>query len=373
MKTGHAILFLSLCLTFGCRPTPSTVRVSAEGDSVRYASGFSVEVYTDYTAVEVLDPWNNTRILQRYLLVGRDAPLPSGLPKGTVVRVPLERVVVYTAVHAAIIDELGETDKIIGVCEPQFIDIPAVHDGLRNERIADLGLATAPNVERIIDLDAEVIIASPFQNSGYGAAGKIGIPIIEGADYMELTPLGRAEWGYFFGLLFDREERADSIFRQTEARYMALKELAASADTRPTVLADKRYGATWFVSPGESYMAQFFKDAGADYIFSDLPGVTSVPMAFEAVYDAAIHADFWLIKYNAASKITYSDLRSEYQPYENFDAFQRQQVYACNTSLAGYYEETPMHPDKLLKDLIKVFHPSLLPDYHSRYFLRIEK
>ena len=134
-------------------------------DTIRYAQGFIVHHFDGYTAVEVRDPWDSTRLLQRYLLVDRDRPVPENLPKGTVVQVPAQNVVVYTSVHAAIIDQLGETGRIIGVCEPRYMDTPAIREGLKAGRIVDMGEATAPNVEMMIDKGAELVIVSPFHNS----------------------------------------------------------------------------------------------------------------------------------------------------------------------------------------------------------------
>ena len=207
--------FFLLCFTLSCSvKQSSTEDQSFSSDTIRYARGFAIQHFTDYTSVEVRDPWDSTRILQRYLLVDRGASMPGDLPKGTVVRTPVKNIVVYTSVHAAIIDQLDEVDKIIGVCEPRYMDTPAIQDGLRAGKIADLGEATAPNIEKIIDIGAEIIIASPFQNAGYGPAEKLGIPIIEAADYMESLPLGRTEWIRFYGLLFGKEAMADSIFRE---------------------------------------------------------------------------------------------------------------------------------------------------------------
>ena len=309
------------------------------------------------------DPWDSTRLLQRYLLVDRSRPLPTELPQGTVVRVPAQHVVVYTSVHAAILEQLGETGRIVGVCEPRYMDLPSIQAGLKSGQIADMGEATAPNVEKMIERKAELVIVSPFQNSGYGPVEKLGIPIVEGADYMESLPLGRTEWIRFYGLLFGKEAVADSIFRATEQRYLALKARITDEMPRPTVLAEKRFGSSWFVPAGDSYMAHLFQDAGADYIFRELPGSGSVPLTFETVLDRAIHADLWLLKYNQSYEMTYGDLRAEYTPYENFDAFKNRHIYTCNTGIVPYYEEFPLHPDYLLKDLISVFHPELLPDY----------
>ena len=354
--------------------TPSGKQTSSKeafsSDSIQYAQGFTVQRFDTYTMVEVRDPWDSTRLLQRYLLVDRTKSVPGGLPKGTIVKVPVKDIVIYTSVHAAIIDQLHETDKVIGVCEPRYMDTPAIQEGIQAGRIADLGEATSPNIEKMIEIGAELVIASPFQNSSYGPVEKIGIPIIEGADYMEAFPLGRTEWIRFYGLLFGKEEMADSIFKETEQAYLSLKDLTANIDNRPTVLSEKKFGSSWYVPSGDSYMAHLIEDAGADYMFKDLPGAGSTPLAFETVFDKAIHADIWLVKYNQSSEMTYNDLRSEYTPYENFDAFKKKRIYTCNTGAVPYYEEFPIHPEYLLKDLIWIFHPELVFGYSPRYFRR---
>ena len=352
--------------------TPSGKQTSSKealsSDSIQYAQGFTVQRFDTYIMVEVRDPWDSTRLLQRYLLVDRTKSVPGGLPKGTIVKVPVKDIVIYTSVHAAIIDQLHETDKVIGVCEPRYMDTPAIQEGIQAGRIADLGEATSPNIEKMIEIGAELVIASPFQNSSYGPVEKIGIPIIEGADYMEAFPLGRTEWIRFYGLLFGKEEMADSIFKETEQAYLSLKDLTANIDNRPTVLSEKKFGSSWYVPSGDSYMAHLIEDAGADYMFKDLPGAGSTPLAFETVFDKAIHADIWLVKYNQSSEMTYKDLRSEYTPYENFDAFKKKRIYTCNTGAVPYYEEFPIHPEYLLKDLIWIFHPELVFGYSPRYF-----
>ena len=352
--------------------TPSGKQTSSKealsSDSIQYAQGFTVQRFDTYIMVEVRDPWDSTRLLQRYLLVDRTKSVPGGLPKGTIVKVPVKDIVIYTSVHAAIIDQLHETDKVIGVCEPRYMDTPAIQEGIQAGRIADLGEATSPNIEKMIEIGAELVIASPFQNSSYGPVEKIGIPIIEGADYMEAFPLGRTEWIRFYGLLFGKEEMADSIFKETEQAYLSLKDLTANIDNRPTVLSEKKFGSSWYVPSGDSYMAHLIEDAGADYMFKDLPGAGSTPLAFETVFDTALPADIWLVKYNPSSEMTYNDLRSEYTPYENFDAFKKKRIYTCNTGAVPYYEEFPIHPEYLLKDLIWIFHPELVFGYSPRYF-----
>ena len=354
-----------------CSPSGKSFSSDSEAlteERIAYAQGFSVTHFANYTQVEVRDPWDTTRLLQRYLLIDRSQTKPEGLPKGTVVRVPIKNVVVYTSVHASIIDQLGETDKIVGVCEPRYMDTPSIQEGIAKGPIADLGEATSPNVEKMIEIGAELVIASPFQNGSYGPVEKIGIPIIEGADYMESLPLGRTEWIKFYGRLCGQTQRADSLFAATEQSYLGLCDLAKQTTERPVVFPDKRYGSSWYMPAGDSYMAHLFADAGADYVFRNLPGTGSTPLAYERVFDEAIHADIWLIKYNQPTDLTYAELKAEYAPYANFDAFKQRHIYGCNTGRVPYYEEFPLHPDYLLKEFIALFHPSLLPGYTFRYY-----
>ena len=179
-------------------------------DTIRYARNLHIEYFDDYVSVKIRDPWDTLRQRQHYVLVDRDKPLPARLPEnGTVIRIPAEKVVIYTSVHTAIAEELGALDRVCGVCEPQYITSQAVLQRIGEGRIADLGVSTSPNVEKIIDIGTDLIIASPFENSGYGAAEKLGIPIVEAADYMENHPLGRTEWVLFYGLLLGCREAAE--------------------------------------------------------------------------------------------------------------------------------------------------------------------
>ncbi|MDR0835500.1 MAG: ABC transporter substrate-binding protein, partial [Tannerella sp.] len=209
---------------------------------------------------------------------------------------------------------------------------------------------------------------SPFENGGYGAVEKTGIPVIECADYMETSPLGRAEWIKFIGLLTGKKSEADSLFRTTESNYLEYKSMAENVKKRPTVLVGMKYGAPWYVPSGESYMAEIFRDAGADYIFKDLPGTGGTPLSFETILDKGIHADYWLIQYNNVNELTYNMLKSDYNSYAQFDAFKNQKLFGCNTNYSLYYEEMPVHPDYLLTELIAIFHPELVKNHNFRYF-----
>ena len=384
-------LLLSLCLTLGCnvRQSSSEGEGASEAsllsgdnrlvagsdkalfftDTIRYAVGYEVTNHDGFVKIEVHDPWNKGQLLQRYLLVPRDKPIPEELPKGTIVRVPLRNIIVYTSVHSSILDALGVADNIVGVCEPQYIKVPSVINRISDGLAKDLGAATSPNIERMIEIGAEVVLASPFDHGGYGSVEKLGIPIIECADYMETDPLGRAEWIKFVGLFTCESERADSLFRITESNYLQTKALVENVTSRPKLMTGMKYGSPWYVPSGESFMANIYKDAGADYLFSYLPGTGSTPMSFETVFDKAIHADIWLINFNREEDMTYNALKSDYSPYSRFDAFSNRRIYGNNTNHSLFYEEVPMHPDYLLAELIAIFHPQLLPEHKFRYFV----
>ncbi len=341
---------------------------------IDYAKGFTISRHDLFTEVSVRDPWDTTRLLQRYLLVDRSLEqLPEGMGVGTVVRTPLDKLVVYTSVHASIIELLQSEERVAGLCEVKYIESESLRARVESGDIADIGESTAPNIEKIMDIGCEAIITSPFKDAGYGPAEKLGIPLIEGADYMEQHPLGRVEWIKFYGMLVGKEEMADSVYRATCKEYNSLKELTSDIEHRPTMIAEKRYGGQWFVPAGDSCVGVLYADAGADYIFKESQGGGSIPLAFESVLDRGIHADIWLIKYYNSVNLRYRDLEEEYTPYSNFDAFKSRKIYACNSFNCSYYEDSPMHPQLILKDLIGVFHPELLTDYTPRYFIRMQE
>jgi iron complex transport system substrate-binding protein len=362
-----------LCLTLGCNVRHSPAAGGEDTrDTTKYAVGYKITHCTDYIIADVCDPWRKDRLLQRYVLVPSDKPQPQNLPAGRIIKVPIKNVVVYSSVHCAMLDELDAIDCISGVCDYNYIRLNTVKTLYESGKIKDMGVATSPNIERIIDSGAEVIISTPFENGSYGAVEKTGIPVIECADYMETTPLGRAEWIKFIGLLTCKVEKADSSFQQTEDRYMKAKSLTENIKDLPTLLVGMKYGTPWYVPAGESFMAQIFRDAGADYIFKDLPGTGGTPLSFETVLDKAVHADYWLIQYNNSNELTYNILKSDYSFYAKFDAFKNRKIFGCNTNYSLYYEEMPIHPDYLLTELIAVFHPEIIKNYDFRYFVSLK-
>ncbi len=336
-----------------------------------YARGFQITRYPDYSVADLRDPWDTTRLLHRYIFLEKGKEIPPQLPEGTLIRTPVNRMVVYSTVHGSMLNELGLAHSIVGVCEAEYISVPAIQEGLQSGEIADLGRSIAPDIEKIIELSPEAILVSPFENSGYGRVEKLAIPLIECADYMENTPLGRAEWIRFIGLFTGREREADSIFQEVESRYTELCR-QVTAQSRPTVLSEKKTGATWFVPGGKSYMACLFADAGADYLWKEDSHAGSLALSFEEVFDRAQTADFWVIKCSAPNGMSYSNLAAEYAPYSRFKAFSEGNIFIFDLSGNRFFEEVPLHPELLLKDFILIFHPELFPGEDYRYHSRLQ-
>lgn len=369
----YTFLILIFC---SCGRTSKSTTPSGEGKEITlaYAQNLRMTAFEGYTRVELRDPWKHGKTLHTYYLVGHEGTQPPG--DGTVVHVPLQRMVVFTTAHANLLEWLGEGQRIAGVADAKYMLIPDVQRRLRlteaKDAIADCGEAMNPNVERIVDLQSDAVLLSPFENSGgYGVLEKTGIPIIECADYMETSSLGRAEWMRFYGLLFGKAAEADSLFARVEADYLRWAGKVADIEDKPTVFADLKSGATWYVPGGRSTVGRTFADAGADYVFSDLKNSGSSPLSFETVYEKAKDADIWLIKYNMPEDKTYRDLKNDYAPYVGFRAFRERRVYGCNTGRVPYYEETPFHPEWLLEDLIKIFHPDVAKTEGGRYFRKL--
>ena len=339
---------------------------------LKYAENLTLIQGEGYTEARLRNPWDTTSILRTYILVDKDKEVPDHLPEGTLVRTPLSKTLVYTATHCHLIHELGAVKSIGGICEIQYIKVPEIVEGCANGTIVNAGEGTNPDIEKIIDLHPDALLLSPYENSGgHGQVAKLKIPIIECADYMETSALGSAEWIRFYGLLFGREALADSIFAEVEKNYNDLKALATAQQARPRLMCEVKSGSVWYVSGGRSTTGKLYADAGADYIFASYPNAGGVPLSFETVFDKAQDADVWLMKYNHPTDKTYQSLQEDYAPYANFKAFKDKNIYHCNTAYRPYYEDFPFHPDRVLKDLIKIFHPSLLPEYELKYFSKL--
>lgn len=327
-----------------------------------------------YAEAIIANPWKAETILHRYILIpkGKEgdktvAMLARRRSTGArcttdTVRTPLESNLVFTAPHCQLLTELGCQNAITGVCDKDYINIPDIKSRAQADAkvahpIMDCGSSMQPDIERIIALHPEALLISPFENSGgYGKLDKLRIPVIETADYMETSPLGRAEWIKLYGLLLG-SSKADSLFSAIEKEYLQLKAEAAKLPLGLSILTERKTGNVWYVPGGKSTMGILLRDAHARYIFADDTHSGSLSMSPEQIIAKGNQVDVWAFKYFGGNALTKQDLLAEYQGYQALKAFQTGTVYETDTSCEPYFELTSFHPEILLREFIILSHP----------------
>ena len=343
MKYINIIILAVLLVACGGGKKTSSLQTGGDTVVFKYATQISVVKYDGFSVATINNPWKEGMTLHRYVLVPADGEVPQHLPSGTVIRTPLKKAVMFTTVHCAMLMEFGKQDCISGVADLKYIKIPWIQ-----EQVA------------------------PFENSGgYGKLDEINIPIIECADYMETSPLARAEWLRFYGMLFGCEQKADSLFQAVDNSYHKLKSLAAKAKTKPSVLLDKVTGSVWYVPAGKSTIGQMIKDANAQYPWGDDEHSGSISLPFETVLERAGESDVWLFRYSSNHDITYDELTSEHHGYNQFKAFKNKEAYGCDVERSPFYEESPFHPERLLNDFIQIFHPEIEGLAPLRFYTKV--
>ena len=357
------------------------------------ASGNGEGVDYQYAEAIVANPWKAGTMLHRYILIPKGEEgdktvtmLAKRRSTGArcttdTVRTPVERSAVFIAPHCQLMYELGCPQTIRGVCDLDYINIPDVkkraalsgntsaQNTSAQNPIVNCGSSMAPDIERIIALKPEAILLSPFENSGgYGKLDKLHIPIIEAADYMESSPLGRAEWMKFYGMLFGNEEgksngisgscepKADSLFAKIEKEYLSLKAQAAGYTKGLSILTERKTGNVWYVPGGQSTIGILLKDANARYIFEDDQHSGSLAMSPEQILAKGKQVDVWAFKYFGGAPLSQAQLLQEYDGYKALAAFNRGNIYQVDTSTVPYFELTSFHPELLLREFIILAH-----------------
>ena len=413
---------LALLVLTACQGGKTTAGEAEEGDTLKmkYAKLLTIVKHGEkgtaslnndaedaeyqYAEVNVANPWKAGTLLHRYILIpkGKEGDetvarlalqRTSGMGCTTdTVRTPVERSAVFIAPHCQLMYELGCQQAIRGVCDLDYINIPDVKKRAALSRntaarkassgnvssgkasvgnsIVDCGSSMAPDIERIIALKPEAILLSPFENSGgYGKLDKLHIPIIEAADYMESSPLGRAEWMKFYGMLFKKdgnapktalaascEPKADSLFAKIEKEYLKLKAEAAGYPKGLSILTERKTGNVWYVPGGQSTIGILLKDANARYIFEDDEHSGSLAMSPEQILAKGKQVDIWAFKYFGGAPLSQAQLLQEYDGYKALAAFSRGNIYQVDTSTVPYFELTSFHPELLLREFIILAH-----------------
>ena len=351
-----------------------------QSSSVVYAKGFSIEKLDNGLKIlKVSSAWPDASRDFVYALVPLQEPEMAEeltFDVDAVIPVPIERIVVTSTTHIPTLEALGVEDRLVGFPETRYVSSPATRNRIEAGEVADLGSNELLNTEIAIALEPELVVGFGIdnQNKAYKALERVGIPVVYNGDWTEETPLGKAEWIKFFGPFFDLEEKADSIFKQIEQNYIEAKKLAGTAEERPKVLSGALYKDVWYLPAGSSWAATFIEDANAEYLWKDSNGTGSLSLSLEAVLAKANEADFWI---SPSQFISYAEMEKANTHYLSFRPFRERQVFTfagTKGSSGGllYYEQAPGRPDIVLKDLIHIFHPVLLPDYEPYFFKPLE-
>ena len=376
MKARTFILFIT-AIIIACNGKRSSDKEqgarSSANVAIKYAEGFTIHTQGDAKLVTVTYPFQGAKSGYEYLLVPHGKDVPPHHKNTTVIFVPVHDIVCTSTTHIPLLDYLNETDKLVGFPTTDYISSEKMRRRVDAGKVMDLGIDKGLNLERLAVLNPDVLMGYTMTGD-YGQFRKIeslGIPVVINAEYLEQHPLGRAEWIKFMGLLFGKERMADSVFTVIEKNYLDSKALVKEDDKLPTVLSGIVYGDAWFLPGGQNYAARLFRDAGCQYLWADTESNGFLQLSFETVYHQGRDADLWIGTgtYKSLAELAAADRR-----YADFKAFRNRQVYnydARQGATGGneFLELGYLRPDLILRDLVRIAHPRLLPD-HELYFHR---
>jgi len=377
LRKFQAVFWVFCILLLGCKDTPSQAQEQEEEiptSVVRYAKSFHVLHFDEYSTIQVTKPWPGAQKDYNYLVVPKEKLAAMSIPKGkydAVITTPIERIVATSTTHIPALESLEGLTKLVGFPNTDYISSMPARALISQGKIEDLGNNEKLNTEKVLELQPNLIIgfAVDQENTSYQAFMQAGIPVIYNGDWTEESPLGKAEWIKFFGVLLNKQEEAGQLFKEIESAYLETKELAKNTTTKPTVISGALYKDVWYMPAGESWAAQFIKDAHAHYLYQDTAGTGSLSLSLESVLEKGVSAEAWI----APSQYTsYAEMQQANEHYQQFKAFKNQHVFtfAGTKGAKGgllYYELAPQRPDLVLKDLVHFLHPEVLPE-HTPYF-----
>lgn len=373
------ILFTYILISFiACKNEASKLPLDTIEDekiTLKYAEGFTASDNGTFKILNIKDPWPNSEKSYTYALVDKDMLSRITLNKDEfdgIITLPIETIVVTSTTHIPALELLDVEQTLIGFPGTNYVSSEKTRVRINQGNIRELGKNEGINTEVLLELKPDLVV-------GFGVDGtskslntikNSTIPVIYNGDWVEKSPLAKAEWIKFFGILYKKEHKADSIFNRIETDYMEAKSLASNIKKQPIVLSGAMHKDIWYLPNGTSPEAQILKDANVNYLWSETSGAGSLALSFETVYEKAKNADLWL---SPSYYPSFDALEKANEHYTKFEAFKNKAIFtfANTTGETGgvlYYELGTARPDLVLKDIIKICHPELLEHYQPYFF-----
>ncbi|MFM2369637.1 MAG: hypothetical protein RL619_1947 [Bacteroidota bacterium] len=370
--------FLFVIFFGGCKHNndTSSIRIASSKNEVLYAKGLKIYKYEGYSIVKITNPWPEAKENFTYILQEKNGIIPDSLKQFTTIQIPIKSIVVTSTTHIPALEMLGVENTLIGFPNTDYISSEKTRKLIDSKKIREVGTNETLNTEVLIDMAPDVIVSFGLNNSNPALDNlqKSGLKVMINGDWTEQSPLGKAEWIKFFGALYGLDSKANTIFSEIEKEYTNTLALAKKATSKPTVLSGAMFQDQWYVPQGESWASIFLKDAQSNYLWSDSKGTGSLPLPFETILEKAQNAEYWIAPGDFSSL---KQMNESNPHYSEFTSFKNKKVYSygINKGAKGgilYFEWSPTRPDWVLKDLIKIFHPELLPNHKLFFFQKLE-
>lgn len=341
---------------------------------INHATGFTVEYQNNYKIVTVNNAWKDAKTSFKYVLVECGTPAPEGFKETQIITIPVNKIASLSTTHLPHLAKLAVVDKLVGVSNHKTVNTAEVIEKIEAGKIAELG--NDVNVERLLEMNPDLVTTYGTGNPQTDSHPKLleaGLKVAINAEYMENTPLGRAEWLKFTALFFNKEDIAEKEFSEIARKYQEIAVKTKAIKKRPQVFTGFNFKGTWYVPGCQSYPAKYLADAGAELLCTESSS-GSVPSSFEYVFERAATADYWLNlsqSWQSLKDVIKADSR-----YSDFQAVKKGNVYNNNARLNenggnDYWEAGISNPDIILADLIKIFHPELLPNHQLFFYQKL--
>jgi len=372
------VVYLILISIIGCQKSTKNHNKTtpASANAIHFAKGLALYKYDGFTLLKVTQPWPNSKQHFTYILKEKDGKIPDSLKQFPIISVPIRSIVVTSTTHIPALELLGVENTLVGFPNTNYISSTKTRQLVAAKKVRDVGTNESLNTEVLLDLNPDLIVGFGIDNTNtvLDNLQKSGLKLILNGDWTEQSPLGKAEWIKFFGALYGLDAKANAIFNTIQKEYSQTLNLAKKAKSKPTVLCGTMYQDQWHVPQGESWAAHFLSDSQSNYIWSNLKGTAAVPIPFEVVLEKAKDAQYWIALGNYTSLQQMLDSNPH---YNQFSSFKNKKVYSYARKKGAnggilYFELSPTRPDLVLKDLIRIFHPELVPNHTLFFFSKLD-